>query len=137
MLPKDGDLKELSNWRPIALLQIFYKIFAKLVYNRISYHLFQRQSVDQYGFAPDIRIEDALLCTEVTIEHRQEFNLQLWMLSMDMRKAFDIIDHPALVQVLRSRGLPESYVSLLFLLYANQMASVNGSSKFLIQRGLK
>ena len=37
MLPKDGDLKELSNWRPIALLSIFYKIFAKFVYNRISY----------------------------------------------------------------------------------------------------
>ena len=43
------------------------------------------------------------------------------MLSMDMRKAFDTIDHLALVQALRSRGLPESYVSLLSLLlwYSN------------------
>ena len=56
---------------------------------------------------------------------------------MDMRKAFDTIDHPALIQALRSRGLPESYVSLLFLLYADQMASVNGSSKFPIQREVK
>ena len=46
-----------------------------------------------------------------------------------MRKAFDTIDHPALVRALRSRGLPEAYVSLLALLYANQMASVNGSKK--------
>ena len=28
LLPKDGDLNELSNWRPIALLQIFYKIYS-------------------------------------------------------------------------------------------------------------
>ena len=27
MLPKDGDLNELSNWRIIALLPIFYKVF--------------------------------------------------------------------------------------------------------------
>ena len=134
MLPKDGDLKELFNWRPIALLQIFYKIFSKFVYNRISTHLFQRQSLDQHGFTPDIRIEDALLCAEVVIEHHQEFQIPLWMLSMDMRKAFDTIDHPALIRALRSRGLPEVYVALLFLLYANQMTSVDGSSKFSVQR---
>ena len=119
MLPKDGDLKELCNWRPIALLPIFYKIFSKLVYNCISNHLFQRQSLDQHGFTPDIRIEDALLCAEVVIEHHQEFQIPLWMLSMDMRKAFDTINHPALIRALRSRGLLEVYVTLLFLLYVN------------------
>ena len=36
MLPKDGDLNKLTNWRPIAILSIFYKKNAKLVYNRIS-----------------------------------------------------------------------------------------------------
>ena len=56
---------------------------------------------------------------------------------MDMRKAFDIIDHPTLVQALRSRGFPEAYMSLLALLYANKMPSVKGSSKFQIQRGVK
>ena len=39
---------------------------------------------------------------------------------MDMRKVFDTIDLPALVQALRSRGLPEAYVSLLCVIYANQ-----------------
>ena len=46
MLPKDGDLNELTNWRPIAILQIFYKIYSKLVYNRISPFLFRHQSWD-------------------------------------------------------------------------------------------
>ena len=30
MLPKDGDLKELSNWRPIALLPIFLQDICKI-----------------------------------------------------------------------------------------------------------
>ena len=109
----------------------FEHVFSEHVF---SEHVFSEHVFSEHVFS-DIRIEDALFCAEVAIEHHQEFNLPLWMLSMDMRKAFDTIDHPALVRALRSRGLPEAYVSLLALLYANQMASVNGSSKFPIQRG--
>ena len=137
MLPKDGDLNELKNCRPIALLPIFHKIFSKLIYNCISSYLFSQQSFDQHGFTPGIRIEDALLCAEVVIEHHLEFNLELWLLSMDMRKAFDTIDHHALMQSLRSKGLPDAYISLLSVMYTNQKASANGSSTFPIQRDIK
>ena len=137
MLPKDDDLNELTNWRPIAILPIFYKIYAKLIYNRISPQLFQHQSWDQHGFTPGIRIEDALVCAEITIEHHQEFQLPLWMLSMDMRKAFDTIDHAALMQALRSKGLSDEYISLLTILYSGQKDTVNHSSEFLIQKGVK
>ncbi len=40
MLPKTGDLSDIANWRPIAILPILYKIFARLIYNRISSVLF-------------------------------------------------------------------------------------------------
>ena len=36
MLPKDHDLNELNNWRPIALLPIFYNIVSKRFFNFIS-----------------------------------------------------------------------------------------------------
>ena len=137
MLSKDGDLNEFSNWRPIAILLIFYKIFSKSFYNRISSHLFQIQSFDQYEFTPGIRIEDVILCAEIVMEYHEEFNMPLWIISMDMRKAFDAIDHIALMRALRSRGLPEEYVSLLSVLYSNQKASVNRSSEFKIQRHVK
>ena len=53
-----------------------------------------------------------------------------------MRKAFDTIDHSALMQSLRSKGLPEEYISLLTILYADQKGVVNHTSEFLIQRGV-
>ena len=62
MPPKDGDLNELTNWRPIAIHLIFYNIYATLIYNRISPQLFRHQSWDQHGFTHGIRIEDALVC---------------------------------------------------------------------------
>ena len=103
MPPKDGDLNELTNWRPIAIHLIFFKIYATLIYNCISPQLFRHQSWDQHGFTNGIRIEDAFLCAEVAIEHHQEFQLPLWMLSMDMRKAFDTIVHATLMRTLRSK----------------------------------
>ena len=42
----------------------FYNIFSRFVYNNVSCHLFQRQSLNQYGITPGIRIQDALLCAE-------------------------------------------------------------------------
>ena len=36
MLPKSGDLTEATNWRPIAILQIFYKICLRISLAKIS-----------------------------------------------------------------------------------------------------
>ena len=108
-----------------------------MIYLRILSHLFQRQSSDHHGFTPGKRIEDALLCAEVAIEHHQEINLELLLINMDMLKAFDKIDHKAMVRALRSRKLPQEYISLISVLYGNQRTSVNRSSEFLVQRGVK
>ena len=69
MLPKECDLGEISNWRSIAILLICYKVFSKLVHDRISILLFRHKSREQHVFIPDIRIEDALLCAEVVFEY--------------------------------------------------------------------
>ena len=37
MLPKDGDLSDVGNWRPIAILPILYKVFAKMLYFRLGF----------------------------------------------------------------------------------------------------
>ena len=62
-------------------------------------------------------------------------------MNMDMRKAFDTIDHKTLLRALRSRRLPKEYIyiyiSLISILYGNQRASVNHSSEFSVQRGVK
>ena len=88
MLPKSGDLTQVSNWRPSAILPILYKVFARMVYDRISARLFEYQSRDQHAFTPSVRIEDALLCAETSIQYALEFNVPLWFFNMDLRKSF-------------------------------------------------
>ena len=108
-----------------------------MIYQRISPVLFRHQSNDQHGFTPQVRIEDALLCAEQAIEYSLEFSDPLWLMSIDMRKAFDTIEHGAIFQSLSDIGIDEGYITLLRLLYQNQTGSVNGSDSFDIDRGVK
>ena len=76
-----------------------------MVYNRIAHTLFSWQSEEQHAFTPDKRIEDALLYAEVVTEYSLEFNVPLWLLSMDLRKAFDTISHEQFLLSLGYHGL--------------------------------
>ena len=137
MLPKTGDLKQVSNWRPTAILPILYKLFARMVYHRISPTLLSKQSRDQFGFTPGVRIDDALMIAECVSSYHIEFNIPVWFVSLDLRKAFDRVDYAALFQALRHCELPDGYIALLQQLYSTQYGSANGSDRFKIERGVK
>ena len=114
-----------------------YKLFARMVYHRISPILLSCQSRDQFGFTPGVRIEEALLAAEQIVSHNLEFNIPVWLISMDLRKAFDRIEHRALFDALQHCGLDDGYVALLQQLYSSQLGSANDSEDFPITRGVK
>ena len=58
-------------------------------------------------------------------------------MSVDMRQAFDTISHTAVFEALRRCDVPEAYVVLVMILYANQTANVYDSKFFKISRGVK
>ena len=54
---------------------------------------------------------------ENTIGKSDEWNLLLWMISLDLRKTFDRINFRLLFNALRERKVPEAYMQLLSTLY--------------------
>jgi hypothetical protein len=74
---------------------------------------------------------------ENIIGKSDEWNIPVWMISLDLRKAFDTIKFLQLFGALRRQGVPEAYVQLLSALYEKQKGTVNGSSFFDILRGVK
>ena len=134
MLPKSGNLECPSNWRPIAMLPILYKIFAKMLYYRLYPILDVCQANSQFGFRRNKRIEDVFAILESIIGKANEWNLPLWMISLDLRKAFDKIKFLPLFTAIRDQGVPECYVQLLAALYEHQKGSVNGNAFFNIER---
>jgi endonuclease/exonuclease/phosphatase family metal-dependent hydrolase len=137
MLPKSGDPKITKNWRPIAILRITYKIFARTLYQRLQPILDAEQPPDQVGFRPNASTADALLVWELMCGKALEWNTGLWAASVDLTKAFDKIEYDALFAALREQGLDECYVALLMDLYQGQTGTVGRSKPFPILRGVR
>ena len=137
MLPKMGDTSRPSCWRPIAILKISYKIFSKLICQRLRITLDSHQSIDQTGFRPGTGIEDAFLVFESLCSKSLEWNLPLWFASLDLTKAFDRVEYGPLFEALLEQGVPKPYCALLWKLYQNQSGKLQQGHGFSIQRGVR
>ena len=131
LLHKGGSTEDANNWRPIAILSITYKILARLVYHRIQQDLNEHQSEDQFGFRHSRSTTHALLILECMLSKGIEFNVPIWIMTIDLRKAFDRVDHTALFRALRSQ-MDSGHVALLEILYKTQYGNVV-STVFLLQ----
>ena len=54
VIPKDGDLSDPSNWRPITQTSVFAKLLEKLVHKRLLQYLLDNNIISefQFGFLP-------------------------------------------------------------------------------------
>ena len=137
MLPKAGNLQSPQNWRPIAILDLFYKVFAKIIASRIHPILESHQSDDSFGFRPGKRIDDVFCILEDLTAKANEWSLPLWIVSLDLSKAFDRVDHEALFAALADHGISEHMIMILWRFYSNQIGRVYDSKKAPIERGVE
>ena len=107
LLHKNGPIDDANNWRPIAILSITYKIFARLLYHRIRDQFNSFQSENQFGFKFGRCTTQALLILEFMLSKGIKFNVPVWVLTIDLKKASDRVDHTALFRALKHQMDPE------------------------------
>ena len=66
-IPKEGDAKDLNHWRPITLLPLIYKIFAKTLQMRLQSILRDVISPEQTIYLPLMFILDNIMLTQETL----------------------------------------------------------------------
>ena len=92
-MPKqDSDLTDLSNWRPITLLNIDYKIASKVIAKRIEKVLTHLINPDQTGFVKVRYIGQNVRLINDILEQKKLQNKSGIFLQLDFRKAFDTIE---------------------------------------------
>ena len=119
-LHKGGSTEELNNFRPISLLSIFDKIIEKLMHLRL-YSFFEENQIfcqNQYGFKKKSNCAHSLIDITEKIKESIDNGKYGCGIFIDLKKAFDTVNHKILLQKLEHygvRGAPlawfESYLT--------------------------
>ena len=141
MLPKSHRARVPADFRPIASLRLLYKVFAYLVLGRIEETLEQHQPEEQHGSRSGRMIEEHLLTANVVIDKTLLANVPLWIVSLDLSKAFDRVNWDSLWKGLLRHGVSKHLVWALRLIYWGQKGQVinkkDASREFDIKAGVR
>lgn len=92
-----------NSYRGISLLNTSFKVFTKLVKNRLEELCESKLSDCQFGFRKGRSAMDAIQRLMVTTSKAQEDSVPLYVLFVDYQKAFDSVDRALLMNKLRQR----------------------------------
>ena len=100
---KGGSTEEINNYRPISLLSIFDKIIEKLIHKTMYEHniLFQ----NQFGFRKNNSTTFALIKITEKVKETIDNKKYGCGIFIDLRKAFDIVNHDILLKKLEHYGI--------------------------------
>lgn len=118
LIPKKAqDRLQLSNWRPITLLNADFKIFSKALADRIQIGIKDVISDDQTGFIKGRTIATNLTTIQMVIEQTKINNSSGLICAVDYRKAFDTIRWDIIHHAMESFGFGEFICSAVKVLF--------------------
>ncbi|KAE9420358.1 hypothetical protein Angca_004909, partial [Angiostrongylus cantonensis] len=87
LLFKKGDLHDIGNYRPICLLSAVYKLFTRVILNRIDRTLDEGQPCEQAGFRKGFSTMDGIHMITRLIQVSREYKRPLCLTFFDLEKA--------------------------------------------------
>ena len=127
---KDGDKTEKSNYRPISVLPVISKLFEKLFFNQLYLYVKENGlfTSDQSGF---LRLHSTLTCLLKMSDdwyNGLDLGKLVGLVFIDLKKAFDTVDHEILCKKLELYGVQQRELSWFrsYLSNRKQFCRVNG-----------
>jgi hypothetical protein len=140
-LYKKNKKDRIENYRPITLMNCDYKLYTKMMANRLVKEITTIIDKAQAGFIPGRQISALTQLTRMVMAYAEALEEDGMIVALDQEKAYNKIKHDYLWRVLKRFGLPENMIKSIRHLYTNAetVVCVNGymSSPFTVSRGVR
>ena len=116
LLPKNKETYIAKNYRPIACLNIMYKLYTSCLNSFISDHVYknniitQEQTADKRGVWGTL---EQLLINKNIMNKVKRMRRNLTTIWLDYRKAFDSIPHSWLIKSLKLAKVPDNIINAI------------------------
>ena len=132
LVPKIINPQSVNDFRPISLCNVLYKIFSKVLANRLKKILPQIITEHQSAFTKNRLIFDNILVAFETLHsmknHKTSKNGYM-ALKLDMSKAYDMVEWSFLEEIMRRLGFLERWTNLMMLCVKTVSYSILVNSK--------
>ena len=143
LLHKGGELDKnnLSNWRPITLLNTDYKILSKIIALKLQSVMNKIINPLQKGFIKGRNISEIIRLIDDSILIARQNKVPGLMAAVDFQKAFDSVNKKAILNAMKTFNFGPNIIKIVSLLINNSESCVrNGnwfSAYFNCERGVR
>jgi hypothetical protein len=144
LIPKVKNPSNVTEFRPISLCNVLYKLISKVLANRLKKILPHIISQTQSAFIPGRLISDNILAayeTLHTMHSRMKGKKGFMAVKLDMSKAYDMVEWKFLEKVMRRMGFAPRWIHLIMMCVTTVKYAVvvngNPSGCILPTRGLR